>query len=144
MSRVCHECWMDVENPFYSISAVLRDSKNDRLAFSQLEVSLCKNNFEAIRCDILQNAKDMESDLGIAIDGVTGECGGSRGTVQLSSQVYERHLQYEFLDKDVAIDKLPSSARDLFKKPKWLELTEEGEWKEASWADELYKRLNLN
>jgi len=49
MSRVCNECGHNVENPFYTTSAVLRDIKNNRLAFSDLEVSLCYSDFEKIK-----------------------------------------------------------------------------------------------
>jgi len=142
MSRVCHECGCNVENPFYSASAVLRDSAKNRLAFSDLEVSLCYSDFGKVRADLHQNPEGMEADLGIAIDGVTGSCGGLTGSVLISSGVYDRHRQYQFLDRSVATQKLSKSARDLFANPEWLEPTGDGNWKEAPWAVELYKRLS--
>ena len=57
MSRVCHECGYNVENPFYSASAVLRDTANNRLAFSDLEVNLCYSDFERVRTDLHPKAK---------------------------------------------------------------------------------------
>jgi hypothetical protein len=131
MSRVCHECGYNVENPFYSASAVLRDTANKRLAFSDLEVSLCDSDVRKVKSDFHAKAEEMQADLGIAIDGVTGFSGGLTGSIQISSGVYERHEQYQFLDGNVATQKLPKSAKDLFVNPKWLEPAGDGTWKEA-------------
>ncbi|MBU1204574.1 MAG: hypothetical protein KKE93_01575 [Nanoarchaeota archaeon] len=142
MSKVCHECGRNVENPFYSASAVLRDTANKRLAFSNLELSLCNSDFEEVRTYLHPKAEEMEADLGIAVDNVTGACGGLTGSVQISSGVYDRHGQYQFLDRSVATQKLPKSTRDLFANPRWFEPTGNGEWKKAQWATKLYKQLS--
>ena len=127
MSRVCHECGCNVDNPFYAISAVLRN--NGKLFFSNLEVSLCETDFMKIFDCLHQSAKDLSTDLGFAIDGVTGACGGISGSVQISSGVYDSHGQHEFLNKEDGLQKLPVSAKDLLKNPCWMEKDENGDWK---------------
>ena len=102
MSRVCHECGTNVENPFYIVMAVLRDRESERLAFSNKEHSLCGRDFAAIEGDVLERAVDMPEALGYAFDMVTGGRGGFTGNVQMSSGVFDRHGQYQFLDRQVA------------------------------------------
>src|SRR3989344_970679 len=141
MSRVCHECGSCVENPFYSMSAVLIDRKNNRIAFSNLEVSLCHLEFDKISKGLHKTFDYIKNDLGCAVDGVTGACGGLSGSVQISSAVYARHENYRFFNREEGIQKLPKSLKDLFKNPKWCELIKNGDWKEVEWADKLYKEL---
>lgn len=143
MSKCCHECGCNVENPFYVMSAVLRDPISNRVAFSNAEVSLCYSDVDKIMPDLHETPEEMANILGYSIDGVTGARGGLLGTVRVSSGVYDRHEQYRFLDRKVGLKKLPKSATDLFANPRWVEKNNE-EWRPAKWAQEAVRKSKLD
>lgn len=140
MSTVCHECGTNVENPFYSVSAVVRDGKKDRIAFSNLEVSLCNSDFRSLDGALHINPQGLTSDVGFAIDSVTGVVGGTGKTVQISAGVYDRHGQHQYVNREVVARLLPKVSKSLLGKPAgWYQKTGE-DWKAASWADKIYSR----
>ena len=142
MSRVCHETGRNVENPFYSISAILIDRETGNVAYSDLEVSLSYPAVSRIPPVLLkEKALDLEGNLGFALETVAGEEGGMFGTVQLSSGVYDRAGNYQYLNSDDAKKILPKSFTSLLRKPTWVEKTEEG-FQEATWAEQLYQGIN--
>ena len=141
MTQVCHECGCNVESPFYVMSAVLKDEVNKRIAYSDMEVSLCHLDFEKVRSFLHQTPEELREVLGYSLDGAIGVYGGLTNTVQVSSGVHARYGEFKFLDKNIASQELPKSAKDLFANPHWTELTEDGKWKEAKWAKELYEKL---
>ncbi len=126
MSRVCHETGNNVENPYYSLSAVLRDSKNGKIAFSNMEASLCDTAFQRISDDLYETPNQMKQDFGYAIETQTGYIGGSGRTVQISAPVAV-HGDYRFLDEVVVAEKLAKSATDLRRNPDWIEQVN-GRW----------------
>ncbi len=84
MSRICGECDRNIDNSFYAMSAVIRDVQHTRLAFSDMEISLCFTELCRVSTNFLKSPKDLSSFLGYAIDVVTGTVGGFSGTVQIS------------------------------------------------------------
>lgn len=140
MTRVCHECGENIYNPFYMVSAVLFDRDNQRIAFSDLEVSICSSEFAKLSGELKASPEELDQGLGLAIDGVTGMLGGVTGAVQLCTG-YERHLQYKYLSKEAGLRLLPETAKSLFANQLWAERLENMEWQEAKWAQELYEKL---
>ncbi len=138
MSRVCHECGMHVENPFYSISLAVKDGKG-KIALSNLEVSLCQKEIDKVANDLQPTIDRADLSVCYAIDTVTGEVGGSMRSVQFLSDTYDRHGRYKFLSKEIALQALPQSANDLLRKPKWMEMVDD-EWASADWANRVYRR----
>ena len=138
MSRVCHETGKNVENPYHNMSAVLRDSKNGRVAYTNLEVSLCDAVFRRVSGE-LHEAPDQIQGFGYAVETQTGFVGGFGRTVQLSAP-HAVHGDYRYLDEAVASAKLPKSAADLKRNPDWMEQANGG-WQKAEWAAEAYAKL---
>jgi len=52
MSRVCHETGRNVENPYHVMSAVIRDPESGKVAYSNLEVSLCDATFKKVESEV--------------------------------------------------------------------------------------------
>ena len=127
MSRCCHECGGNLENPFYEISAYVK-TEDGKAAQSDMSCSLCSSDFRKIKL-----TPEMPEGIGFVIDGVTGSRGGFTGNVQLSG-AYERHGQYMFLSLEDAKIHLPKSAKDLLKDPNWVAQDEMGTWKKADWV----------
>lgn len=140
MSRVCHECGKNVENPFYEVSAVVRGSR-EKLAFSSLSVSLCYKHYQVVERHLVSSVREISSDIGFVIDGVTGEFGELTRSVQISSKVYDRHGQYSFLNKEEGLRLLPKSAQDLIRGySAWVRKTKNGDWKRVDWAQAIFER----
>jgi hypothetical protein len=73
MSRVCHECGYNVQNPFHAVSGVVRNGS--RTAYTNMEVSLCDTEYGVIKPFLLNEAPEGTC---FGVDGVTGSLGGSR------------------------------------------------------------------
>jgi len=140
MSRVCHETGQNIYNPFYVMSAVLRDKENNRLAFSNLEVSLCDETANRLPLtDLPDSPEQMEEDVFYQIEQAGGTEGGLTGAVQLCWG-YGKNGNPRYVSRKLATSKLPRSARDLLANPEWVELVD-GDYKLAEWANELYAKL---
>ncbi len=138
MSRVCHECGSRVENPFYTISLIIHDTASKRMAMSNLELSLCAEEVQNIESVFVPNVEQLQTAVGYVIDQVTSEVGGRMKSVQVTSEVYDRHGRYFFLSKATALRELPKTAADLLIKPHWTEKKDD-EWQDATWADDIYE-----
>ncbi len=138
MSRVCHETGVNVENPYQNMSAVLRDPANGRIAYSNLEVSLCDAAFQRVRGD-LQDTPNQIQGLGYAVETQTGVVGGYSQSVQVSAP-HSVHGDHRFLDEAVVAANLPKSAADLKRNPDWMEQADGG-WRKAEWAAEFYAEI---
>jgi len=146
MSRICQECSRNVENPFYAVSAVLIDTLNKRIAFSDLELSLCSSDFMRIRADLHQNPERLSTAIGIGINSVASGVNEFSGTIQLSSSVYIYDTNYLFADKTTISHQLPKCVASLFYSradPTWVQLTKEGNWEPALWATLLYRQFKI-
>ena len=143
MSRVCCETGKYIKNPYHNIMAVLRDSANGRIAFSNLEQSLCDEVFNTVKDDLLETPDEIEGYFGYAVEGQFGVICKNLGTVRLSSPVRRVHGNYRFLNEAVVDTKLPKSAASLKQNPEWLEQAGGG-WKTAEWAIGVYEELQRN
>ena len=138
MSRVCNETGMNVENPYHSMSAVLRDPESGRVAYTNLEVSLCDVAFQRISGN-LQETPDQIEGLGYAVETQTGFVSRFSGTVQLTAP-HAVHGDYRYLDGAIASKDLPKSAGDLKRNPDWMEQADSS-WQKAEWAVKVYAEL---
>ena len=127
MSRVCHECGYNVQNPFHAVSGVVR--KDAQTAYTNMEVSLCDTEYGVIKPFLLNEAPEGTC---FGVDGVTGSLGGFSNSVQLTG-AYEKHGTWQYLSMEDAQRLLPKTARDLLNEPEWYENTGDT-WKEASWV----------
>ncbi len=144
MSKCCTECGYHIENPYHSISAVLRDPATGRLAFSNRGEALCNTDTRKVLQFALANASKLDSILGFAIEGTTGACGGFTGSVQISSGVSDGHGDFRFYNPEVIQRELPRAAAIPYAKSGWMQKDDEGEWTSAEWAEEIYRRITTN
>ena len=136
MSRVCHECGYNVENPFYDVSGHFR--QNSLIAMSDMSCSLCQKEITRIECVL---TKEAPEGISFIIDGVTGEVGGLTGTVQITSNVYKKHNVIRYLSLEDARKFLLRSVKTLLREPRWIERIEK-DWREAKWASREWQKLS--
>lgn len=140
MSRICHETGQDVYNPFYFVTAVLRDKENNRYAFSNLEVSVSAETVKRVKLNALPDSPEqMEEDIFFRIQKAGGTEGGFTGAVQLCWG-YVKDESARYVSQELANSKLPKSARDLLANPDWLEVVD-GDFSRAAWAKNVYAKL---
>lgn len=140
MSLLCHETRIGVHNPFYFVSAVLKDKENKRAAFSNLELCLSKETAKRISLNSLSTSIDeIEENIFYAIEMASGTEGGSSGNVQLSYGNIKTG-EYKYAPRYLIISNFPNVAKDLLNKPDWIELID-GNYRKAEWAEEFYKKL---
>ena len=118
------------------MTIVVLDRQNKRIAFSDIGMRLCKNEVARVNSDLKDSLENLESVVGFAIEGVTGAV-KSLGAIKLD--LAERHIDYRYLDKKVALQKLPNSTKGLINSPCSFREYDEGnsEWREAPWAIEI-------
>jgi len=135
MSRVCHECGRNVENPFYDVSANLYEVdegevRTHRLAQSDMSCSLCASEYRRIEEHL---TLVVPEGISFVVDGAEGGVGGFSGTVQLSGY-YETDGKPRYLSKEDAKKFLPKAFMSLTRNPYWVEKDKDGKWHGAEWA----------
>lgn len=140
MSRYCHECNAGVQNPFYVMSLGVVDRENDRIAFSNLEVSLCAEEFAKIEGAVRRSLDEVDGDILYVLDAATGWEGGVTGAVQLCHG-YGQSGDVRYIAREDVARLLPKSAEDLLKKHRGLLEPTGGGFVQVDWAQEIYDRV---
>lgn len=135
---VCHETGRNVNLNYQTMSAAIRDPESGRVAYSNLEVSLSAAAFSKVRDDV---KPELTGIIGYSFETKTGRRSPFSGSVQVSAGSTP-HGDFRYLEKEIALEKLPKSAGNLIKSVEWIEQNANGSWNNADWANELYDRTN--
>ena len=141
MPRVCHECHIFVNNPFYSIALVI-GSKPGKVAFSRLEYALCNANYDFVSKRAVNSIDRLRIPVGYIVGKAAEEKGAAlKGAMESPLSVYDRFGPYSFLEREDALRDLSITAKDLLDNLVWVEKAG-NDWRDATWAGELYKHMS--
>ena len=142
---MCHECHSTVGSEFGVVSLVIRDRERKRIAFSDLEASLC--SAEAKKLNARQMSTDpytLPQDIFYALQLAEGGLNPFTGAVPAGNS-YTASNQVIYIDAPMIAQAFPRAVR-MFEEELaahsmgWARKVR-NRWQPAEWATEVYERI---
>jgi hypothetical protein len=117
-------------------------AKPGRVAFSKLEYAICNASYDFVSNKMKGSLDSLRVPLGYIIGSAAEEKDAMlKGAMESPLAVYDRFGPYSFLDREDALRDISITSKDLLKNLAWVEKVG-NEWRDASWAAEMYKHVS--